>query len=123
MKACRSHARIGLAQAARNSCLLLFSRKSQWEEHDALSYTLSFWIGNIVDPGGTYGKTSTVEVSINGGPRIPFTNADETGATAMNRKQFTTSFTANSASTTIAFFNGDPGNDNSNGLDNIAILP
>lgn len=87
------------------------------------TYTLSFWVGNIVDPGSTYGKTSTVELSLNGGPREPFTNADGTGANVMNWKQFTRSFTANSASTVITFFNGDPADDNNNGLDSIAILP
>lgn len=86
-------------------------------------YTLSFWVGNVVDPGGTYGSTSTVEVSINGGQRMPFTNKDGAGMTSMNWQQFTHPFTANATSTTITFFNGDPADDNSNGLDNVVILP
>lgn len=86
-------------------------------------YTLSFWIGNIVDPGGTYGTTSTVRVFINGEEKMPFTNSGGGGTNTMNWEQFTTSFTATSTSTAIAFFNGDPPNDNSNALDNITIVP
>jgi hypothetical protein len=41
--------------------------------------------------------------------------------TGLNWKQFTYSFTASSASTTIGFVNLDPGNDNSNGLDLVSL--
>jgi hypothetical protein len=34
---------------------------------------------------------------------------------------FTTSFTASGSTTTIDFLNGDPGTDNTNGLDNVSI--
>lgn len=35
---------------------------------------------------------------------------------------FATTFTAASASTTLRFLNGDPSNDNSNGLDNVSLV-
>lgn len=86
-------------------------------------YNLWFWVGNIVDPGNIFGKTSTVQVSINGGTKMPFENTDGAGTNTMNWKQFRIPFTATSTSTTIAFFNGDPPEDNSNALDNITIDP
>ena len=86
-------------------------------------YTLSFWVGNIVNPGGIFGTTSTVDVSINGGPSLAFTNSGGAGTASLNWAQFTTSFTASSASTILTFLNGDPANDNSNGLDNIVLNP
>ena len=36
-------------------------------------------------------------------------------------QQFTTTFTASGASITLDFLNGDPSNDNANGLDNIVL--
>ncbi len=39
----------------------------------------------------------------------------------MNWQQFTYLFKATSSTTTLGFFNGDPGFDNSNGLDNIVV--
>jgi hypothetical protein len=86
------------------------------------SYDLSFWVGNQVDPSGFYGATSTVNLSINGGPNLAFTNSGGSGTTSQNWREFTTSFIASSASTTLQFLNGDPLTDNTNGLDNIVLL-
>jgi hypothetical protein len=81
---------------------------------------LSFWVGNIVNPGGIYGTTSTVNVSINGGPSLAFTNSGGWDGQP-ELAPFTTSFIASSASTSLTFLNGDPSNDNTNGLDNIVL--
>ncbi len=35
------------------------------------TYKLSFYVGNIVDPGGIFGTTSTVNVQLNGSPFAP----------------------------------------------------
>jgi hypothetical protein len=86
------------------------------------SYNLSFWVGNQVNPGGIYGLTSTVNLSINGGPNLAFTNSNGSGSTNQNWREFITSFIATSASTTLQFLNGDPISDNTNGLDNIVLL-
>jgi hypothetical protein len=86
-------------------------------------YNLSFWVGNIFDPNGIFGTTSTVNVRLGGlgGSLLgTFTNSSTTTGTQV-WQQFTTSFTATGSSTTLDFLNADPGNDNSNGLDNIAL--
>jgi hypothetical protein len=49
------------------------------------------------------------------------TNSSTTRGTQI-WEQFNTSFTATGTSTTIAFINGDPITDNSNGLDNVVLL-
>ena len=82
-------------------------------------YTLSFWVGNVNDPFGVFGTTSTVLLSINGGPNQPFTNS--VNSTTLSWQQFTTTFTASGSTTTIEFLNGDPITDNSNGLDNVVL--
>jgi hypothetical protein len=83
------------------------------------SYTLSFWVGNVFQPGGAYGTTSTVNVRLGGigGTLLgSFTNSSTTTGTQV-WQQFSTSFTAAGTSTTLAFINGDPASDNTNGLD------
>jgi len=87
------------------------------------NYVLSFWVGNVFNPGGAFGTTSTVNVRLGGiaGTLLgSFTNNNQPSGT-QDWKQFTTSFTAAGTSTIIDFLNGDPGNDNSNGLDNVDL--
>ena len=81
-------------------------------------YALSFYIGNTTG-GGIFGTTSTVDVSVNGS-QTAFTNS-QVNTTGLTWQQFTDSFVATGTSTTLLFQNGDPGNDNSNGLDNIVL--
>lgn len=50
----------------------------------------------------------------------PSTNST-VSPTDLNWKRFTDTFAATGTSTTLVFQNGDPGNDNSNRLDNIAL--
>ncbi len=88
-------------------------------------YTLSFWVGNVYDPGGAFGTTSTVDVMLGGidGTSLgAFTNSSTTTGTQV-WEQFTTSFTASGSSTTLDFLNADPSSDNTNGLDNIVMNP
>ena len=73
----------------------------------------------MVNPGGIFGTTSTVDVLVNGTQTFSATNSG--GGTTLTWQQFTTSFTANSSQTTLEFLNGDPSNDTSNGLDNIHV--
>jgi hypothetical protein len=82
-------------------------------------YQLSYWIGNT-SGGGIFGTTSTVNVSLNGLSTFSDTNSTAS-ATTLNWQNFTHSFVATGPATTLAFFNGDPGGDNSNGLDNIVL--
>jgi Protein of unknown function (DUF642)/PEP-CTERM motif len=86
-------------------------------------YTLTFWVGNVFDPTGIFGTTSTVDVRLGGlsGTLLgAFTNSSTTMGTQV-WEQFTTSFVAVGSSTTLDFLNADPPTDNSNGLDNIVL--
>jgi hypothetical protein len=87
-------------------------------------YTLTFWVGNIYDPSGIFGTTSSVKVflgGISGTLLDTVTNSSTTSGTQI-WQQFTEHFTATGSSTTIDFINNDPSGDNSNGLDNVALV-
>ena len=83
-------------------------------------YQLSYWIGNTTG-GGIFGTTSTVQVSLNGAPTFTDTNSN-VSPTTLNWEQFTHTFVATGTSTALAFRNGDPPGDNSNGLDNVVLV-
>lgn len=83
-------------------------------------YQLSYFIGNTTG-GGIFGATSTVNVQLNGVQTFSDTNS-AVNPTSLTWQQFTHTFTATGATTTLAFRNGDPASDNSNGLDNITLL-
>ncbi len=84
-------------------------------------YSVSFWVGNTVNPGGIFGTTSTVNVTKDGTQFFSATNSGGGGSTAQFWQQFTTSFVATGTTTTLAFLNGDPNNDTENGLDNVVV--
>ena len=84
-------------------------------------YDLSFAVGNIFNPEGIYGTTSTVAVVVNGVPSGTFTNSCTTCTHSLTWENFTASFVANSATTLIEFLNNDPVTDNSNGLDSVVL--
>ena len=83
-------------------------------------YQLSYWIGNTTG-GGIFGTTSTVNVSLNGTPTFSDTNSN-VSPTTLSWEQFIHTFVATGTSTTLGFQNGDPAEDNSNGLDNVALI-
>ena len=87
------------------------------------AYDLSYFVGNQVNPGGIWGTTSTVNVMVDGVLIQTAVNSMGAGGTTQVWEQFTTSFLATSSSTTLEFLNGDPRNDNSNGLDNVVVTP
>lgn len=88
-----------------------------------VTYDISYFVGNQVNPGGPYGTTSTVDVLVNGSAIQKSTNSMGAGGTTQVWQQFMTSFVATSSSTTVEFLNGDPANDNTNGLDNVVVVP
>ena len=83
------------------------------------SYTLTFWIGNVYDPGGIFGTTSTVNVLVDGTTVASETNSQQ-GTTQVWQK-FKVHFTAASATTRVGLLNGDPSNDTNNGLDAVSL--
>jgi hypothetical protein len=88
-------------------------------------YTVSFWVGNVYNPGGIFGTTSTVDVRLGGTGGtllLAATNANMTTGT-QTWEQFSTTFTATGSTSTLDFINADPDTDNSNGLDNVSVNP
>jgi hypothetical protein len=87
-------------------------------------YTVSFWVGNVNDPNGLFGTTSSVDVLLGGSSGsllLAATNSNAAGP--LTWQQFTTTFTATGATSTLDFINEDPSTDNSNGLDNVSVNP
>jgi uncharacterized protein DUF642/PEP-CTERM motif-containing protein len=87
------------------------------------NYTLTFWVGNIDNPGNGVGITSTVNVNLGGlnGTLLDSATNRSTNSTTLTWQMFTTSFTAAGPTTTLDFLNEDPSNDNLNGLDNVSV--
>lgn len=84
-------------------------------------YDLTFWVGNMVNPGGLFGLTSTVELFVEGASLGLFTNANGAGTGRLDWQQYGISFTALDSSTSIRFLNRDGSADNVNGLDNVVL--
>lgn len=83
------------------------------------SYKLGFAVGNVGDPGGIFGTSSTVNVFVNGHKVLRAMNAN--GGKTQRWETFTATVKATSAATTIQFLNGDPTTDNDNGLDAVTL--
>jgi hypothetical protein len=80
-------------------------------------HVLTFSVGNVVDPSGIFGTTSTVNVLVNGVQTFKAVNKKGLGSKIQVWKSFTTRIIAPANSTTITFVNGDPAGDDNNGLD------
>lgn len=87
-------------------------------------YSLSYWVGRVtpnVGPSGVYSGAATIDLRIDGGTRVSFTNANVTNG-QINWKQFSATFTATNNNTTIDFLNGTPVGTNFLGLDNVSLV-
>jgi hypothetical protein len=84
------------------------------------SYTVTLWVGNVVDPSGIYGTTSTVNIYENAKLIGKATNSAGGGA-QQTWEKFSITFIADAPWTTMAFINGDPPNDMSCGIANIGF--
>jgi hypothetical protein len=85
-------------------------------------YTLTFAVGNVVNPGGPFGTTSTVLVLVNGALKFTATNSNGSGQTKQVWKSFSVPITAQYATTEISFWNNDPSGDTDNGLDCVKLI-
>jgi hypothetical protein len=83
------------------------------------SYQLTFAVGNVVQPGGAYGTSTTVNVWVNGHLVLAAKNTQ--GGRTQSWKTFTLTVKATSAKTAIAFRNGDRHTDFSAGLDGVSL--
>src|SRR5712691_6300117 len=70
-----------------------------------VAYTLSLYVGNVVDPNGVVGTTSTVNVLVDGGQVFTAANSMGQGQSKQVWQKFTTTIMATSTQTTIAFIN------------------
>ena len=84
-------------------------------------HVLTFSVGNVVDPNGIFGTTSTVNVLVNGVQTFKAVNKKGVGLKIQVWKKFRTTIIAPSNSMTITFVNGDPAGDDNNGLDCIKL--
>jgi hypothetical protein len=84
-------------------------------------YHLTFWVGNVYDPGGIFGTSSTIKVYVNGSMQLTATNSLQPPNHMQAWKEFALTIKATSGSTTISFINGDPSTDNSDGLDSVQL--
>lgn len=88
------------------------------------TYKLSFYVGRMTEaggPGGNYADPATADLSIDGGSRMSFTNSNITLG-GVDWEQFTHTFTAVGAHTTITFYNGTSSSSiNYVGLDNVSL--
>jgi len=85
------------------------------------AYDVAFFLGNVVDPTGAFGATSTVGLQIDGGAAVSFTNLGGAGSNMLFWEQKSHQFVATGSSTMLAFINMDPSSDSANSLDNIAV--
>lgn len=85
------------------------------------TYTVSFWVGNVVDPAHVFGTSTTVNLLVDGVQVFSAVNTDGTGQATQVWRQFTYQGVAATNSTTFTFLSGDPSNDFSSGFDNVVI--
>jgi Protein of unknown function (DUF642) len=84
-------------------------------------YPLSFAVGNVYNPTGIFGVSSSVAVLVNGKRIFTATNSKGKGTTRVAWMNFRTSFLATSTDTTLEFLNLDPTSDTSNLIDLVSI--
>jgi hypothetical protein len=89
---------------------------------DGARYELRFAIGNVYNPGGIFGDSSTIAVLINGNVIFTGTNTKGKGTTRQVWVNRETSFVATSNVTTVEFLNQDPPTDTDNGLDDVSLI-
>jgi hypothetical protein len=85
------------------------------------TYAVSFWVGNVVDPGGVFGISTTINLLVNGVPVLAALNSDGLGQSQQVWKQFTYQGVATTDSVTFRFVSGDPPSDFSSAFDNVVI--
>ena len=82
-------------------------------------YEISFSVGSAT--GGGLFFASTVDLSIDGGPRVGYTNPT-TPTNMLNWKLFTVQFTATSSTTHLTFFDGSASFNYLCALDNVSVM-
>lgn len=86
-----------------------------------LAYTVSFWVGNTVDPSGTFGSSTTVNLYVDGTLVKAAVNTEGAGQTTQVWRQYTYQGVGVSNATTFKFLSGDPSTDFSSPFDSVVI--
>ena len=82
-------------------------------------YEVSFHVGSATD--GQFFFPSTIDLSIDGGPRTSYTNP-AAPTNMLDWLKFTVPFTAVNSSTNITLYNGGASNNFLSGLDNVSLV-
>ncbi len=86
------------------------------------SYLLTFYVGRADGGAGSvYATPSTVDLQINSGSLMAFTNSNAT-PNKVNWEQFSYEFNATSTSTQVTFLNGTASGNNYAGLDSVSMV-
>lgn len=83
-------------------------------------YAVSFYVGSADDNVNNFFFPSTIDLSIDGGPRVHFTNP-VAPSNHLDWKQFTVPFVATGSSTNLTFYNGGASNNFLSALDNVVV--
>lgn len=83
-----------------------------------VNYLVSFYVGSATDNFQHF--PSTVDLTIDGGPRIGYTNPNAP-TTSVDWKLFTVPFTAQNTTTTLTFQNGSASTNYLGALDNVSV--
>lgn len=86
-------------------------------------YTLTFYVGNLVDTAGVYGTSSSIAVYANSKYIMTATNSGGAGTKTETWKPFSVTITADAPYLNIAFINQDPATDMNCGLGNTNLVP
>ncbi len=85
------------------------------------TYTVSFWVGNVVDPNNVFGQSTTVNLLVDGLAVLSAVNEDGAGQPTQVWKQFTYEGFGATDSITFTFLSGDPRDDFNSGFDSVVI--
>ena len=83
-----------------------------------VAYELSFYVGSATD--NQYFFASTIDLSIDGGSRMSFTNSTTPG-NMLDWKKFTVAFSAQNSNTSFTFYHGSGPDNYLSGLDNVSL--
>jgi hypothetical protein len=83
-------------------------------------YAVSFYVGSADDNVNNFFFPSTIDLSINGGPRVHFTNPIAP-SNHLDWAQFVVPFVATGSSTNLTFYNGGASNNFLSALDNVVV--
>jgi Protein of unknown function (DUF642) len=85
------------------------------------SYKVTFYVGNVYGPDQGLGKSSKIDVLIDGKKVLAARNSKGKGTKKLVWEKFSATFRASSSSTTVSFIYADPSNDTANCLDNVTL--